>query len=388
MVSNSGLFVSARLMKFPSERTVSELLDLLYESAATPDVWQEFLSRLAEVMEATHAAVLLNDSLNRQYNIAFQSGFTSEAQKMYSEVAHDDLLLRRAIAKRPWVGIGQSLARDEELIKSYVYNEYMRFQDIFHECGSLITYDGSASEGLTVLRPQRAGRFTKSHVKLLTLLVPHIRRALRLHSKMIDFKIAAESLRAAVDAVSTAVILLDSAGCVLHANPSARRILESGDGLVIQERRVQAQSIQESQVLRQLISTALAPNFQAGQVEIGTTSIRRRKGSPFEVLIMPLKSHHVLPGKRTAAVMFVVDPNHRVRPAKELLEKLYGLTPAEARVAVQLSNGAPLQEVSDKLGVSRNTLKTQISGLYGKLGINRQSDLVRILAQVPASDTT
>ena len=86
--------------------------------------------------------------------------------------------------------------------------------------------------------------------------------------------------------------------------------------------------------------------------------------------------------------MFVVDPNHRVRPAKELLEKLYGLTPAEARVAVQLSNGAPLQEVSDKLGVSRNTLKTQISGLYGKLGINRQSDLVRILAQVPASDTT
>jgi len=374
-------------MKWPSEHTVSELLDFLYESAATPGAWPEFLCRLAGAMEATHAAIILNDPLNRKYNVAFQSGFSSEAQRMYSErVGDSDLLLQRAISNHPagWIGIGQSLARDEELVKSHVYNEYMRFNDIFHECGSLITYDESATEALTLLRPQRAGRFSKSHVRLLTLLIPHIRRALRLHSKFIDLKLAAETLGAAIDAIPTAVILLDCAGCVLHANPKASRILEIGDGLVIKEKRIQAQNMRESQALRGLISAALAPNFHPGETEIGTTSIRRRKGLPFEVLVTPLKSDSIVPGKHAAAMMFVVDPDQRVRPPEELLRKLFGLTSAEARVAVQLSDGAPFQQVSDKLGISRNTLKSQVGSVYGKIGINRQSDLIRLLMQLPA----
>jgi DNA-binding CsgD family transcriptional regulator/PAS domain-containing protein len=374
-------------MRWPSEQTVSELLDLLYESAATPAVWQHFLTRLAEVMGATHAAVILDDFLNRQYSVGFQAGFSSEAQKLYSErVGDDDLLLRRAISQpKGWIGIGQSLVRDDELVKAHVYNEYMRFYDIFNECGSLITYDGSVCQALTVLRPKRAGRFSKPHVTLLSLLTPHLKRALRLHYKVTDLKAAAGNLRSAIDAVSTAIILFDSAGRVLHANPSAQRLLASGDALFIKDGRVLAQSIRESLTLQRLISTALAPNFQTTENEIGTALVQRRKGLPFEILVTPLKSDSVLSGEHTAAAMFVVDPDQRVRPAKELLQGLFGLTPAEARVAVLLSDGTPVRQISETLGVSRNTLKTQIGCVYGKIGINRQSELIRLLIQLPAS---
>jgi PAS domain-containing protein len=225
-------------MRWPSEQTVSELLDLLYESAATPAVWEQFLTRLAQVMEATHAAVILDDFLNRQYSIGFRAGFSNEAQKLYSErVAGDDPFVRRAVSNYPagWIGIGQSLVRDEDLIKANVYNEYMRFYNIFHVCGSLITYDGSACQCLTVLRPKRAGRFSKTHVNLLSSLIPHVKRALRLHYKITDLRAAAESVQSAIDSVSTAIILFDSTGRVLHANPSAQQILASGEALVIKD---------------------------------------------------------------------------------------------------------------------------------------------------------
>ena len=376
-------------VKWPSDHTVSELLDLLYESAATSGVWEEFLERLAQVMEATHAALLLHDFKNRQYSIAFQSGFSREAQELYSErVGDNDILVRRAISNYPagWIGIGQSLIRDEELVKAHSYNEFTRFYDIFHQCGSMFTYDGSACQCLTVRRPKRAGRFSKTHVSLVSSLIPHIKRALRLHYQLTDLRAAAETVRSAIDAVSTAIILFDSAGRVLHANPSAQRILASGDGLIIKNGRILAQSNRESLTVQHLINTDLAPNCQSTENEIGTAVVHRREGLPLEVLVTPLKSDRVLSGKHTAAAMFVVDPDQRVRPATELLEQLFSLTPAEARVAALLSDGTPVGEISETLGVSRNTLKTQISCVYGKIGINRQSQLVRLLMQLPVCD--
>lgn len=170
----------------------------------------------------------------------------------------------------------------------------------------------------------------------------------------------------------------------MHANPSAQRLLASGDGLVIKDGRVLARGIRESLTVQHLISTALAPNFQSAENEIGTALVQRRKGLPFEILVTPLKSDSVLSGEHTAAAMFVVDPDQRVRPAKELLQALFGLTPAEARVAVLLSDGTPVRQISENLGISRNTLKTQVGCGYGKIGINRQSELIRLLMQLPA----
>jgi DNA-binding CsgD family transcriptional regulator len=82
------------------------------------------------------------------------------------------------------------------------------------------------------------------------------------------------------------------------------------------------------------------------------------------------------------AVIFVSDPSQKVRPPDVILRVLFGLTPAESRLALLLCDGHTPRQIADLIGVSTNTLKTQLTSIYRKTGTSRQSQLVRLLGSV------
>ncbi|MDO9460161.1 MAG: helix-turn-helix transcriptional regulator [Alphaproteobacteria bacterium] len=66
-----------------------------------------------------------------------------------------------------------------------------------------------------------------------------------------------------------------------------------------------------------------------------------------------------------------------IRPA--LLQKTYGLTPAEARVAIVLLEGISARDVADYLSVSHHTVRTQLKQIYAKLGVDTRARFVKLL---------
>ena len=82
-------------------------------------------------------------------------------------------------------------------------------------------------------------------------------------------------------------------------------------------------------------------------------------------------------GEATAAIVF---------PAVEATDRLwanlresFGLTPAETRLAARLKDGLTLKEAAGELGVSINTVRNQLRAIFDKIGLSRQSDLIRAL---------
>lgn len=78
-----------------------------------------------------------------------------------------------------------------------------------------------------------------------------------------------------------------------------------------------------------------------------------------------------------------------VFPAAEATDRLwvsvresFGLTPAETRLAARLKDGLTLREAADELSVSVNTVRNQLRAIFDKMGLNRQSELVRALTQL------
>lgn len=55
---------------------------------------------------------------------------------------------------------------------------------------------------------------------------------------------------------------------------------------------------------------------------------------------------------------------------------IFGLTAAEARVAVQLAGGYSLAEIAETNGVNISTLRAQLRSVYAKTGTNKQAELV------------
>jgi DNA-binding CsgD family transcriptional regulator len=68
----------------------------------------------------------------------------------------------------------------------------------------------------------------------------------------------------------------------------------------------------------------------------------------------------------------------------QLLRDWYGLTPAEARVAVLLASGLSLDAIAERLGIGANTALTHLKSIFGKTDTRRQGELIRLLLSNPA----
>jgi DNA-binding CsgD family transcriptional regulator len=77
--------------------------------------------------------------------------------------------------------------------------------------------------------------------------------------------------------------------------------------------------------------------------------------------------------------VFVSDPEQRVRPTLDTLRALFGFTTAEYRLAMLLVDGHGPTAIAKMVGVSRNTVKSQLASIYRKTGTSRQAQLVRLL---------
>lgn len=71
------------------------------------------------------------------------------------------------------------------------------------------------------------------------------------------------------------------------------------------------------------------------------------------------------------------------RDLNELTGVIYDLTPAEARLAVAVGRGRELSRLSTDWNVSNETLRSQLKAVFAKTGVNRQVELVRLLAGAP-----
>lgn len=72
-------------------------------------------------------------------------------------------------------------------------------------------------------------------------------------------------------------------------------------------------------------------------------------------------------------------------PPVELVQSLFDLTPAEARVARSLSAGETVDEIASTGGVSLNTIRTQVRGVLEKTGCRRQAEVVALLGGIAVS---
>jgi DNA-binding CsgD family transcriptional regulator len=82
------------------------------------------------------------------------------------------------------------------------------------------------------------------------------------------------------------------------------------------------------------------------------------------------------------SILLLTPITHQQRsPGPELLQALFDLTPAEARITSLLIDGNSVTAISKMQSVSLNTVRTQLKSVFLKTGVERQVDLVRLLGQ-------
>ena len=214
---------------------------------------------------------------------------------------------------------------------------------------------------------------------ILHFLVPHLQRAFKLHFELSDLKARAERSETALDLLATAVIFLDHKGDILLMNRCAEELLGRKDGLRLEQGKLIANVSSESAALDAMISAATQTANGKGLSAGGTILIGRENRRPLSITVVPLPYTLSMLERRPAAVLFVSDPDQNSELPPDLLQRCYGLTAAEARLAVLLVEGRGLNEVAELSGVTRNTAKTQLKNVFAKTQVQRQGELIRLL---------
>jgi DNA-binding CsgD family transcriptional regulator len=168
---------------------------------------------------------------------------------------------------------------------------------------------------------------------------------------------------------------------ILFSNDQAKRILDGRFFLRIHDDHLAAA---ESALERQ-VSTVLSRVLNPERSEEGRPGMRiRTPGGAADLWIYPEKLD--LPhaprrrgGAEIAVTLIASDEEALLRP--DLLAALFRLTPAEARVASLAGLGMPLSEVAERCGTKILTVKSQLSQVYKKLGVNRQGELAILMVR-------
>jgi DNA-binding CsgD family transcriptional regulator len=85
---------------------------------------------------------------------------------------------------------------------------------------------------------------------------------------------------------------------------------------------------------------------------------------------------------RCATVLAMTPVAPPQAPPVELVQSLFDLTPAEARVARSLATGKTVENIASDASVSLNTVRTHMRGVLEKTGCNRQAEVVALLTGI------
>jgi len=191
-----------------------------------------------------------------------------------------------------------------------------------------------------------------------------------------------------LDTIAIGAVLIGEDLKIVTTNRAADRILAARDGLMATRHGLQVEAITELEELRRLIVGSCSISTDAGTSPGRFLDVSRRNKPPLHLMVSPARGLSMDGNGSVKAIVLITDPSEKARPVSATLQQLYRLTPAECRVAILLADGRAPKQISELLGVSRNTLKSQLSSIFSKTSTSRQSQLVRLLSQLSVNGLT
>jgi DNA-binding CsgD family transcriptional regulator len=364
-------------------------IDRIYRAAVAPEAWPEFLEPLREELRGGTIHVMLRHPRDGARGVDAALGVEEEFANAFHTYYYKTTPWRpyTAVEREGAVRALGSYLPEVELVKTEFYNDWLRPQGLLDGFVAILRKDtsGGLVSSFGSFREKGQGPFENQDLDWIRPLVPHLQRALVIHSRVQGAEIRAGAAAEAMDRISGGVILFDERGDAILTNRAADRILAMGDGLVLERDGPSASTSKQTGELRRLLRDAATTGAGEGTDPGGVMWLARPSGHlPLEVVVTPISRESPLLCDRVTAAILITDPDAAAERPPERLRRIYTLTVTEAEVASRLARGMRLSEICEDLGVSLHTVRGHLKQLFAKTRTHRQADLIRVILTGPA----
>ncbi len=360
------------------EAGVLDVIELAYQAASEPQLWPRVLEGVADLLHG-HKSVMLRARAQNPADLP-SARFDPDLVQLYfqSFEAINPIqagIDRATAAGQPLdqVSTDQTWVAKNELAGSTFYDRFMRPAD-FH---SVLMIPLQSLAMINVMRPRRAGDFDRAELAAARALQGPLLRAWQLGLRLGSERRVGEALAQLAERARGPVVLVDAQGRIVHANPAAEALLRAGDGLHATPLGIRAATSDASRRLARLIGQAASA--QAGPDASGAMALPRPSGRrALAALVGPVHTESGAAAERLVLIS-ITDPERPVVADQDRLRELFGLTPAEAKVVVELAAGHETRAIAQRLNLSLHTVRVLLARAMAKTDVHRQSELMSLV---------
>jgi DNA-binding CsgD family transcriptional regulator/PAS domain-containing protein len=358
---------------------LGQLIELIYEGPSEALPWQQSLEQLRSRLQASYVTLILRPSTADDPGFVVNAGTVSTwAVSAYGNTYY---------ALDPFVGLPPGevhtvteILGEERWLNSAFYQQFNAPLNVFYIMGAdLRTPDGSECR-LRICRPHTGDAFSTVDKALLARLLPHLRRAVGLRSQLKRSEAECRLYATAVERLQIGTLILDDNRKVLAINQTASELLAENDGLRLVEGSLQAACNRDDRALQRLIGQVQEKRLQPGpKIAEAITLKRPSSRGTLGVVVQSVPRLDGPENRLPALVVYLRNPEHKACVQQQTLRQLFGFTPAEAELTIQLAQGHSLDEAGARLNIRRNTVKTHLRAIYAKAGVTRHTELTHLL---------
>lgn len=375
------LFVGSDVTHLVSDRMVLDLVEHIYAAGCDPDQWKTFVDRVHEAVPGSAFSIHLSIEGTRLSGSA--AGIPPEQIESYFAHYHrlnpyNDLFRKIPVGQ---VHTVSGLVPEGWLDRHIFYHEWLKpAGDLKCGTGLVIARDSRRLLRLSFDLPYRLAHLEKPAAALVGRLGPHLARAFEVNERLGAASAAETTLEAMIGRVDGAAMLVSAAGKAAMMNTAGEALARAGSLFKISkgEGRLCFSNPDDEGAYARLLETALDAAARGGPRAF------RAAGDPAGtvVTVLPLRPLASFAGGVAGAMALVVVRTGEKTEAipKDVMRSLYRLTPAESDVASLIASGRDVTEVAEILEVSKVTVRNQLAAAMGKMGVNRQAELVAAVA--------
>ena len=351
---------------------------LLGDTVLDPAIWPLAMDEICRAVAASGAMLLQSDV--RTADVPRTPSFEEPTQFYFRNGWHT----RDSRAKHgvPLMLGGMSVVIDQDVMSA----EQMRADAMYNECllpngfqwfAAVGFWASTALWALSIQRTPAEGPFEERDKQALAGVSRRLTEVATLSAGV--GRSALSGATNALNGVHQPAIAVDRLGFALDANPAAEAMFD--DCLHIKDRKLFVADARAKACLETL-TDQLRVTPDTAALPCDPIVVRRKGQAPVIVRVLPVHGAARNPflGARALLTFAAVAPRPGPQPA--LLTKVFGLTPAEAKLASLVAEGLSPEQAAEELRISRETARNQLKAVFSKTTTHRQGELVALLGRL------
>ncbi|MCB1489960.1 MAG: hypothetical protein KDJ88_21195 [Bauldia sp.] len=363
------------------EGLFAEAVERFHEAAGAASLWPDALQLVANAAGAAGAnliavglgvgAVICSPSIRD-----FVDGHVAEGWLATNPYMRRGMELTKA-GRRGLITSEEMLGPAETARDPYI-NEYRRPNGIGPEAGMVLVSGPGVFVPLTIDRRSVNDPFDAREISALNRLVARFQPAAQL-AMNVRFE-ASQTIADSFSRLGDDIALIGGTGRLIHLSVGFERHFE--DALVVRNGRVGSWRPATDAMLSAAIDRAVQ---EAAAIDRAVEAIllpRRSGVLPLKAQIVPIAGAAQDIFALARAALIVSDPFDRKTRITTQLGAVFGLSPAEARLAGKIGDGEDLTAIAQAESISLETARKRLKAVFAKTGTHRQAELASVVARL------